>query len=631
VPDRAPTLEEEVGIDPNALRAKYLHERDKRLRRDALGQYLEVTGDLARYRTDPWADPDFTRAPLTDDVEVVVVGGGLGGLLAGARLREAGVEDIRIIERGGDFGGVWYWNRYPGAACDTQAMLYLPMLEETGYTPPRKYAMGAEIREHWQRIARRFDLYRDACFQTEVNGLRWDEEQERWIVATNRGDAIRARFVVIALGPMERLKLPGIPGIQNFRGHSFHTARWDYAYTGGGSDGGLTGLADKRVAIIGTGATAVQCIPHLAEGAQHLYVFQRTPSPVDVKNDGDFDARWLTDLGPGWQERLWENFTSLVSGIYLDEDLVGDGWTTIMTNIRRLVERKQARGETVENPMALAQLADYLKMEEIRRRVEDVVEDAGVSELLKPWYNRFCKRPCFSDDFLQTFNRPNVTLVDTSAGKGVERITEHGVVVDGTEYPVDCLIYSTGFDVNTPLVQRMGYEITGRGGRTLAQAWADGAATLHGIASHGFPNLFLMSVVQTGVSLNFTHMINEQAKHIAHILGRATAEGIQVVEVTREAAETWGAEIDRTTLQQTQFLSECTPSYFNFEGDLGRRNVRNSQYGGGPIAFYGLLADWRAQGTMPGLELTYRAAEDRHPHPQGSPGRLPVFNSDVPL
>jgi cation diffusion facilitator CzcD-associated flavoprotein CzcO len=328
-----PSLEDEVGIDPQALRARYLTERDRRLRPDALRQYRMTTGELSRYRDDPWADPSFTRPPLTDEVDVVVVGGGLGGLLAGARLREAGVRDIRVIERGGDFGGVWYWNRYPGAACDTQAVLYLPMLEELGVLPRRKFASGAEIRDHLGRIAQRYDLHRNACFQTEVTGLRWDDGDARWIVSTDRGDAIRARFVVIALGPMERLKLPAIPGFETFRGHVFHTSRWDYAYTGGDGDGGLTGLSDKRVGIIGTGATAVQCIPHLAEGAQHLYVFQRTPSSIDVKDDRELDPAWVTALGPGWQERLWENFTSLVSGIYLEEDLVGDGWTTIMSRI----------------------------------------------------------------------------------------------------------------------------------------------------------------------------------------------------------------------------------------------------------------------------------------------------------
>jgi cyclohexanone monooxygenase len=563
-------------------------------------------------------------------VEVVVVGGGLGGLLAAAHLRNAGLERVRVIERGGDFGGVWYWNRYPGAACDTQAILYLPMLEELDYLPRRKFASAPEILAHYKRIAEKFDLYRDACFQTEVTDVRWDDAAERWIVSTNRDDTIQARFVVVTLAPMERPKLPGVPGVEDFKGHSFHTSRWDYAYTGGNADGGLTGLSDKVVGIIGTGATAVQCVPHLAESAKHLYVFQRTPSSIDVRDNAELDPDWIASLGPGWQRKLWENFTALVSGVLMDEDLIRDGWTSIIKNIRLLTQRLEARGEKVENPLSLSQLADYMKMDEIRRRVDDVVQDEAVAELLKPWYDRFCKRPCFSDDYLPTFNRPNVTLVDTSAGKGVERITENAIVVDGLEYPVDCLIYSTGFDVNGPPAKRIGYSISGRGGRSLAQKWENGAATLHGVATHGFPNLFLLSVVQSGVSLNFTHMIDEQARHVAHILGRARIEGIRIIEASPEAEEAWCAEIDLKAQRQETFLRECTPSYFNFEGDVMKRNIRNSPYGGGPIPFYQLLAEWRAQGGMPGFELTYVAAEYRNaPTTSASAESIPLAKSDV--
>ena len=602
------SLEEELGIDPAALLAKYRAERDRRLRPEALGQYVGMTGRHAHYREDPWIAEPLVREALSDEVEVCIVGGGLGGILLGTQLRKEGVEDIRVIERGGDFGGVWYWNRYPGAACDTQALLYLPMLEEMGYLPRRKFAQGPEIRTYLQSIARAHDLYRDACFQTEVNGLAWDEAAQRWIVSTDRGDAIRARFVAIALGPMERPKLAGIPGLEDFAGHAFHTSRWDYGYTGGGPEGGLDGLNDRIVGIIGTGATAIQCIPHLAASAKRLFVFQRTPSPVDVRGDAPVDPVRIADMGPGWQDRLWQNFTGIVSGLYTDEDLIRDGWTSMMGIIRDLAARKATRGEPVANPMMLGQIADYVKMGSIRDRVSAVVADPGTAELLQPWYNNFCKRPCFADNYLEAFNRPSVTLVDTSAGKGVERITRDGVVVDGREYPVDCLIYSTGFDVGSPLVRRIGYEIAGRGGRLLSEKWVDGAATLHGIGTHGFPNLFILSVLQSGVSLNFTHMIQEQARHVAHILGRAGREGIDVVEVSREGEEGWCAEIDRTATNQESFMRECTPSYFNFEGDLKKRNIRNGIYGGGPLPFYKILADWRADGGMPGLELTRRAA-----------------------
>ena len=265
---------DDLGFDPASLKKKYLAERDKRLRIDGNEQYREIKGEFAHYLEDPYVEPGFARAPLTDEVEVVVIGGGFGGLLAGARLREAGIEDIRIIEKGGDFGGTWYWNRYPGAACDIEAYIYLPLLEEVGYMPVEKYTRAPEILEHSRAIARKFDLYRDVCFQTEVTQMRFDEKISRWIIETNRNDAIKARFVVMANGPLHRPKLPGIPGVETFKGHSFHTSRWDYHYTGGDCMGNLTGLKDKRVGVIGTGATAIQCVPHLGAAAKELYVFQ---------------------------------------------------------------------------------------------------------------------------------------------------------------------------------------------------------------------------------------------------------------------------------------------------------------------------------------------------------------------
>ena len=321
-----------VDFDPDALRDKYRAERDKRVRADGNEQYLEVAGEFERYVHDPYVEP-IERAPLFDEVEVLIIGGGFGGLLAGARLREAGIDDIRVVEKGGDFGGTWYWNRYPGAACDVESYIYLPLLEEIGYIPKEKYSMAAEILAHSRAIGEHFDLYRNACFQTEVTAMRWDDADERWLVSTNRGDEMRARYICMASGPLHRPKLPGIPGIESFQGHTFHTSRWDYDYTGGDSDGNLTGLADKRVGIIGTGATAVQCVPHLGAAAKELFVFQRTPSSIDVRANRPTDPEWASTLGEGWQERRMENFNNLVTGIPESEDLVNDGWTDIIGNL----------------------------------------------------------------------------------------------------------------------------------------------------------------------------------------------------------------------------------------------------------------------------------------------------------
>src|ERR1700691_2070866 len=322
----------ELDFDPDALRAKYREERERRLRPDGNEQDVEVKGDFSRYVDDPYVDPGFTRASLNDAVDVVIIGGGFGGLLAGARLREAGIKDIRVIEKGGDFGGTWYWNRYPGAQCDIESYIYLPLLEETGYVPKEKYSYAPEILAHARRIGEQFDLYRDACFQTQIKALTWSEDEGRGIVATNRDDRMRARFVVMSNGPLNRPKLPGIPGIDSFKGHTFHTSRWDYGYTGGDTTGNLHKLSDKRVAVIGTSATAVQCVPHLAQAALQLYVFQRTPSSVDERFNRPTDPEWVKKLTPGWQKRRMDNFnaqvnvTALINGTDQEEDIVSDGW-----------------------------------------------------------------------------------------------------------------------------------------------------------------------------------------------------------------------------------------------------------------------------------------------------------------
>ena len=592
----------DLGFDPNALRDKYRAERDRRVRSDGNEQYVEIAGQYAHYLEDPYVER-IDRAPISEEVEVVVVGGGFGGQLAAARLREAGVSDIRIIEKGGDFGGTWYWNRYPGAACDIESYIYLPLLEEVGYLPVEKYSRAPEILRHSRAIGEKFGLYEGALFQTEVTAMRWNEDTSRWTVETNRGDALKARFVVMANGPLHRPKLPGIPGVEGFKGHSFHTSRWDYDYTGGDSNGGLTKLRDKRVAIIGTGATAVQCVPHLGEWAKELFVFQRTPSSIDVRNNTPTDPTWAESLGPGWQQERMDNFNVLVSGGFADKDLVNDGWTDIIGNILLLARKKMEAGEIVSNPAELMQLADFKKMEQVRARVDSVVEDPAKAEALKPWYNQFCKRPCFHDEYLATFNRPNVHLIDTQ-GKGVERITEHGIVVDGKEYEVDCLIYATGFEVGTDFTRRSGYQLYGKGGQTLSDKWANGVSTLHGLFSRGFPNCFIVSNSQSGFTANFPHMINEQSKHIAYVLKHALDTQVRTLEPTEEAEAAWVQKIIDLSLMREAFLRECTPGYYNTEGAPERIAKQNGSYGAGPVAFVKVLEGWRAEGGLEGLELT---------------------------
>ncbi len=593
----------ELGFDPDALRAKYRQERDKRLRDDGNEQYIEVTGQFKHYVEDPYVEEALERQPLTDEVDIAIIGGGFGGLLAGARLREAGIGNIRMIEKGAEFGGTWYWNRYPGAACDIESYVYLPLLEETGYMPPKKYIDGADIMAYSQQIARHFNLYENVCFQTEVTEVRWDESISRWIIRTNRDDAMRARFVIMSNGPLNRPKLPGIPGIDSYKGHTFHTSRWDYDYTGGNANGGLDRLGDKRVGVIGTGATAVQCVPHLAEGAQHLYVFQRTPSSIDERNDRPTDHEWVNSLEPGWHQERMDNFNTLVSGGFAEKDLVNDGWTEIIRNLLFMVQLEKGSELTQEQLAEKMELADFQKMEQIRTRVDKIISDPAVAESLKPYYRQFCKRPCFHDDYLPTFNRDNVTLVNTD-GRGVERITEKGVVANGEEYELDCIVFATGFEVGTGYSRRCGFETYGRGGESLTEHWSDGARTFHGMHIAGFPNCFQLGHVQSGFTANYPHALNEQAQHVAYIISQLNAGNHKVVEASADAEQAWVDTIIKLARVNEKFQADCTPGYYNNEGKPEERSLQDTNYGLGPVAFFKVLEDWREEGGLQGLELS---------------------------
>ena len=589
-----------LDFDPDALRAKYRAERDRRLRPEGNDQYRRIEGSLARYAEDPYGDVT-PRAPRKDFTEILIIGGGFGGLVTAARLKEAGLSDLRLLEHGGDFGGTWYWNRYPGAACDTEAPIYLPLCEEVGYVPSHKFAYQPEILEHARRIGRHYDLYNGALFHTAVTDLRWNEDAREWVIATNRGDALRARFVIMSNGPLNTPKLPGVPGIESFKGHTFHTSRWDYAYTGGSAEGGLSELADKRVAIIGTGATAVQCIPHLGASAKALYVFQRTPSSIDVRNNRPTDPAWAESLQPGWQKERMENFNVLTSGGIVEQDLVMDGWTEI---IRNLISMANFRGTAIprEEVPRLMELADFQKMNAIRARVDAIVEDPAAAEALKPWYRQFCKRPCFHDEYLPTFNRPNVHLIDTR-GQGVERITETGVVANGIETPVDCIIFATGFEVGTAFTHRAGYDVSGQGGLKLSEAWAGGMRSLHGLLVHGFPNLMITSNAQSGFTTNFPHAMDERAQHMAYLLKALKARGARIMEATEAGQDAWVETMLKASRVSESFQAECTPGYYNNEGKPNPLSVQNGSYGRGPVRFFQLLEAWRETETFEGLEF----------------------------
>ena len=596
-----------MSYDPETVRGRYLAERDKRLV-PGRADIRDLTTDprFARYREDPFT-PVTERDPITDDVDVVIVGGGIAGVLAGVHLRRAGIERICIVDQAGGLGGTWYWNRYPGVMCDVESYIYLPMLEELDYLPTRRYASGEEIRLHLQAIANRFDLVPDALFHTGVTRAAWDEGAASWRVHTDRDDSLSCRYYVLAVGILNLLKLPSIPGMEQFGGRSFHTARWDYDYTGGGPDEPLSKLTGKVVGLIGTGASGIQCVPPLAAAAERLSVFQRTPSAIGVRGNRSTGPELAARLPPGWQRERMDNFQAVMLGKPVDVDLTDDGWTHHYAAVQHPPRWK---GMTPAEYLRGAEELDYEIMEEHRRRVEELVSDPATAEVLKPYYRYLCKRPCFHDEYLQAFNRSNVTLVDCPGG--IERITEQGPVVDGQQYDVDCLIYGTGFEAElTPLFRRAGHDIIGRGGVHLADKWADGASSLFGMMSRGFPNLFVMPAPgqQAVVTVNYTQLAVLGAEFVGRAVEILDRRGATVVDVSAEAEERWTQKVVDSFVDASEVLSACTPSRINFEGNPKAMNPRNGNYGRGLGDYFGyreLLEEWLERGECEGLELDVR-------------------------
>ncbi len=591
-------------MNRDELLAKYRAERDKRLRPDGNDQYLQPTGRFAALLDDPYT-PRADRPGVDRTVTVAVIGAGFAGLVTGARLKQAGIDDVCLIDKAGDVGGVWYWNRYPGAACDTAAMIYLPLLEETGTVPSAKYVRAPEIHAHAKRIATTFGLYDQALLSTGITEITWESKSSRWIIRTDRDDTIRARFVTMGTGPLHRPKLPGIPGIESFAGHAFHTSRWDYEYTGGDPSGApMERLADRRVGIIGTGATAIQCIPPLARSAGELFVFQRTPSSVDVRGNHPIDPAWFTALEPGWQTKWLVNFATLQSGGFADEDLVHDGWTDISVRIRDRVVAAVASGAPLDAATMLRAYedSDDDKMQEIRARVDAVVPDRETADALKPWYRQLCKRPCFSDEYLDVYNRSNTHLVDTD-GKGVARIDETGVWVGEQHYELDCIVFASGFEVGTAQARRSGFDPVGRGAMPLSERWSSGMRSLHGIHVHGFPSLFVVGIAQGARSIsNVPHNFVEAADAIAAVISHAVRTGLSEVEPTADAEQAWMDLLD--SAPSAVFGNpDCTPGYYNNEGQPFRPGdqLGGARYPAGPVAFFEHLRRWHTDGEFDGL------------------------------
>lgn len=573
-----PKIEKPIGLAARPTRPqefydrvkqKYSEERDLRLRYrpDGTRQYTsDLTGELARYEIDPHGGEVTPREPINDTVECLFIGGGFSALLTSARLREFGVESIRIVERGADVGGTWYWNRYPGVACDVVAYDYLPLLDEMNYVPKDHYAKGPEIYAHCQAIARKYNLYELAVFQTTVASTVWDEGEQMWHLTTDRGDHMKARFVICANGTLSQPKLAKIKGLETFKGHSFHTSRWDYAYT----KPDLSGLKDKVVGIIGTGATAVQAVPGLGASAKELYVFQRTPSSIDVRDDWETDPEWAKSLPQGWQARRRARAK--------------------MSPMMMMSPAQKAKLDAMshDEKIRMQENANIEAMMKIHQRIDEIVKDKATAEALKPWYMLMCKRPCFHNDYLPAFNRPNVHLVDTK-GKGIMEITEKGPVFEGKQYELDVLIYATGFEVQKTGIYN---QIKGEHGLELNDKYREGIRTLLGIHSEGYPNLFIMGGYQASFQFNLTDMLQAQGDHIAACIDYARRHGFQSMDATKEAEEWWVQEIiehrGKTTRNQ-----DCTPGYYNFEGEFQRRQDGN--YNGGFFQYCNHLNEVRVR------------------------------------
>ena len=563
----------------DAIKAKFAEERDLRLnfRPEGTAQFnSDFDGGLSRFGEDSYNKEIEEREPINDTVEVLFIGGGFSALLTTSQLREVGVERIRIVERGADVGGTWYWNRYPGAACDVVSYDYLPLLDEMDYVPKDHYAKAPEIFEHCQSIAKYYDLYDLAVFQTTVIKTEWHEDEQLWHVETDRGDHMKSKFVICANGPMSKPKLAKISGIESFKGHSFHTGRWDYDYCGDQ----LQNLQDKKVAIIGTGATAVQAVPKLAQQAKELYVFQRTPSSIDIRKDWPTDPNWARKLEPGWQSKRRQR---TIDGPQLTQ--------------RQLDKRAQL---STEEKVQRQENANIDHMMWIHQRIEDIVDDEVTANLLKPWYMFMCKRPCFHEDYLPAFNQPNVHLVDTR-GEGISEVTEAGPMFDGEVYDVDLIIYATGFEVQKTGIYN---EIIGQNQEEINDHYSDGIRTLFGIHSNGYPNLFIMAGYQASFQFNITDVLTVQGGHIAASIDYARRNNCKSIEVTPEIEDWWVQEVIAHR-GKTDRNKDCTPGYYNFEGEDNRR--QDGTYNGGFKRYVELIEE--AKSKMDGIFILNKEDE----------------------
>ena len=592
--------------DLEPFRKKYAEERDKRLPMTGADTYkaVDFDGKFAAFDTDPHAVAPRSAPAVTAELDMLIIGAGFMGMSTGIELKKKGITNFTILDVAADFGGTWYWNRYPGVRCDVESYVYLPYLDETGYMPTERYVRGDEIFGYCQLLAKQYELYENALFQTRVTSVEWDEESARWTVRTDGGDEFRARFVATQSGQFSRPQLPGVPGIEKFEGHSFHTSRWDYEYTGGDSSGNLHKLRDKRVAIVGTGATGVQVIPQLAEYAESLVVFQRTPTQIAPRENSPTDPEWFRNLPEGWYQQRRDSFDKCAMDRATADCDVDDGWIKFAKYQLRAIYEAGGTEPTLEQFMDAMERSDYEWNEMLRDRVDAIVEDPEKAEKLKSYYRTMCKRPGFSDDFLPAFNKESVEIVDTSTTP-IDRITEKGIVVGDREFEVDLIVYATGFQIGRTWTDKAGYDVKGRDGNLLSEKFADGLRTYHGFLSKDFPNLFFLGFNQSTQVSNIANLIDHQARHMTYMVDKCVREDIRAIEPTPEAEDSWCETIAEHAEMRRDWNANCTPGQYNNEGRLDdkRSNLVGGLYGPG-YEYFDLLRKWREADTFEGLSLT---------------------------
>jgi len=471
------------------------------------------------------------------DFDVVVVGAGFAGMYLLHRLRGLGLAAI-VFETGGDVGGTWYWNRYPGARCDVESMEYSYQFShelQQEWEWSERYASQPEILRYANHVADRFDLRRDIRFNTRVTAATFDEGAGRWIVETGDGGRTTAGFCIMATGCLSSANTPAIPGIETFAGSRYHTGNWPH-------DG--VDFAGKRVAVIGTGSSAVQCIPHIARQARHLYVFQRTATyAVPAHN---------TPMDPATQRRVKENYAGLrerakrsLNGLLYPRNDASALKASPLERERIFQERWDtgglcflgAFGDLMLDKRANDAAADF-----IRAKIRGTVRHPAVAEALLPKTVVGCKRLCVDTGYYETFNRPNVTLVDIGDAP-IPAITRTGIVAKNQEYALDAIVFATGFDAMTGALNRIA--IRGVAARALKDKWSEGPRTYLGLATVGFPNLFLITGPGSpSVLTNMIPSIEQHVDWIADCVAYLRKRGIARIEPTPAAEDAWVLQVN---------------------------------------------------------------------------------------